>query len=494
VWERESHQEHVATLEGGEPTLVEPAPQPLQRVGLEEAGDESIVSRMAQIEEALAAREERLAAAAEGQASRMRDEDVGREPMRPAAGPGPHAEVRLFPVALAEDCGIEVADLLQTVAAQIQTEPHPDGEVRPDTRMGRGGKRLERGTAGGIQRRVFPPRIARDRACIAPRRDCADGALAIGRLAQTREPIRVDAGVGVEHDGIEARMQREAPVHRCRETRVRGVSQQRDPALGGPPIERGDEDGIVGGIVDDDHRRVGIDRGEDALDAIDRRLPAAMHRHDHGGAGRARDRGARAQPLRAHGHRPHRRVEQERGVGQRLPATVGQLRRDVDAAAAEPGGAKIDFERRPRAGSDRAASPSVHARLVVPEPQLQGPRRAPAEARPAAHEPPAAEEAPIECERRRESGTAAQEREAAARDRDACTHLRLRQPEAELAGALAGPDELRKRRALLHPYVEHARRFGRAQCADELEARSASDPSRRRHGGMPHDLAGGVVQ
>jgi hypothetical protein len=101
----------------------------------EEACDEPVVARMAQIEQALAAMKQRCAPATEGEAARVVDEDVSGEPMRPAPAPRAQTEVTLFPVTLAKHCGIQSADIEEAVAPQIKTKSHSDGNLDAHTGM-----------------------------------------------------------------------------------------------------------------------------------------------------------------------------------------------------------------------------------------------------------------------------------------------------------------------------------------------------------------------
>jgi hypothetical protein len=168
----------------------------------DEAADEAVIARMAQIQQPLAAVEERRAPRAEGQPAGVVDEDIRRQPVRPSAAARAQTEVRLLPVASAEHLGVQEPHIVQAVAAQVQTgaDPHWNFDRRP--RVAGCREVVQRAGVAGVEFTAQRTRIAGDGAVVAERGDRAHPGVTVGRCAQAGQPIAEHQGVGVQEHGI----------------------------------------------------------------------------------------------------------------------------------------------------------------------------------------------------------------------------------------------------------------------------------------------------
>src|SRR6185369_470696 len=125
--------------------LVELAAQQSDGIARQKAGDEFVIARMSEVQEALTAFQEPCAPVPEGKTARVIHEYIGRKPMRPTAAPGSQAEVNLFAVAFAKYTGIQASSFAEAVAAHIETKPDPNWNLDALAGMQRLRERIQRG-------------------------------------------------------------------------------------------------------------------------------------------------------------------------------------------------------------------------------------------------------------------------------------------------------------------------------------------------------------
>src|ERR1700683_652951 len=170
----------------------------MQWIVPQKAGNEAVETRVAQIQQSLAATQQRRAASAEGEAADMIDEYIGCQPVRPAAALRAQAEVGLLPVALVEYCSVQTADIVQAVAAHKQTEADPDRNLNARAGVSRCGERVQDGPVFRIDCGALCMRVARDRSTVAQWCDGGQRGPAVGSRAQPRQPVIEDQRVSIQ--------------------------------------------------------------------------------------------------------------------------------------------------------------------------------------------------------------------------------------------------------------------------------------------------------
>ena len=227
----------------------------------------------------------RALAFSEAHAACVQHKGVQQMQVAPAGRSGALAEVILFAIALAEVLGVEQADGVQAVAADVHAKAHAGRHIHHLAGIGARTQCVDGGRihAGRQVVALAKARVAADGGVVGKRRDGGDACIAVGGLADAVQPVIGDHGVAVEQQHVMGGVQRHAPVDGTDEAEVLLVLQQGDAGLLCRLLAQPGRDfGLRAGIVDDHELPVrAAGAGQNGFDAVARVIQAAVHWHDH---------------------------------------------------------------------------------------------------------------------------------------------------------------------------------------------------------------------